>query len=174
MYSACWQSDLLQALHCAQPADRLCRVTVVGIGHEFGGDDAIGVQVARGSRHRVLPANWAAIDAGPVPESCTGPLRRFHSDLVVLVDATQSGVTPGGVRWLDRWEADAAGVSTHTLPLTVLANYLRSELGCAVGLLGIQPTTNILDLPRSPAVLKAATEIIDGLDALLISASAAG
>jgi hydrogenase maturation protease HycI len=147
---------------------------VVGIGHELRGDDALGVQVARRLRQRVLPANWVAIDAGPVPESCTGPLRQFLPDLVVLVDATQSGVTPGRVRWLDSWEADAAGVSTHTLPLSVLANYLRGELGCAVGLLAIQPTTDTLDMPLSPAVLKATTEIIDGLDALAHSASGAG
>jgi hypothetical protein len=75
MYSACWQSDLLQALHCAQPADRLCRVTVVGIGHEFGGDDAIGVHVARGSRHRVLPAHTATNCAGQLfAESSAVPL----------------------------------------------------------------------------------------------------
>jgi hydrogenase 3 maturation protease len=166
MSSTCWQSNLRQALHHTWPTDRLPRVAVVGIGNELCGDDAAGVHVARGLRLRALPASWLAVDAGLVPESCTGPLRRFRPDLVVLVDAAQVGVEPGGVRWLDSWDADAPEVSTHTLPLDVLAFYLRSELGCTVGLLGVQPASDTLDAPLSPLVRQAASEIIDGLAAL--------
>jgi hypothetical protein len=55
---------------------------------------------------------------------------------------------------------------TPGLPLDVLAFYLRSELGCTVALLGVQPASDTLDAPLSPLVREAATEIIDGLAAL--------
>jgi Ni,Fe-hydrogenase maturation factor len=49
---------------------------------------------------------------------------------------------------------DAAGfnVSTHTLPLPILANYLTVELGCPVALLGIQPADISMGDSLSPVV----------------------
>lgn len=163
MFSTCWQSDLRRALQRAQPSERSVKVAVVGIGHELRGDDAVGVHVARGLKHRSLPATWLAVDAGPVPESCTGLLRRFQPDLVALVDATPSESAPGSVRWLESWDGDAPGFSTHSLSLNVLARYLCGELNCSVGLLSVQPASYTLAAPLSPAVREAASGIIDGL-----------
>ncbi|HCB48389.1 MAG TPA: hypothetical protein DEP47_02395, partial [Chloroflexi bacterium] len=42
--------------------------------------------------------------------------------------------------------------STHTLPLQILANYLTVELGCPVGLLGIQPADISMGDSLSPVV----------------------
>ncbi|MBN2303967.1 MAG: hydrogenase 3 maturation endopeptidase HyCI, partial [Anaerolineae bacterium] len=72
------------------------RVALVGIGHELNGDDAAGLAVVRAllplaeGRDRV-----SLIDAGPAPENCTGPLRAFAPDLVLLIDAAQMGEEPG-------------------------------------------------------------------------------
>ena len=143
------------------------------MGHELRGDDAAGVAVARTLRSGLqrskeaslsqwgqglaLPASQATptflvIDAGPAVENCTGLLRRFGADLVLLIDAAQMDEAPGAVRWLAWEETDGLSASTHTLPPRVLAQYLTSELGCEVALLGIQPADTTMGAPLSPTV----------------------
>jgi hydrogenase 3 maturation protease len=165
MSSRSWQNDVRQALRRVQPPDRPLRLAVVGLGHELRGDDVAGLLVARRLRAGSLPQTCLVLDAGSVPESCTGPLRRFHPDLVVLVDAAYLEAPPGTVRWLDDWRADGPGMSTHTLPLSVLADYVRRELACPVALLAIQPAATDFDVPISTAVHRAVLEIARGLRA---------
>jgi hydrogenase 3 maturation protease len=100
------------------------RVAVLGIGNDLNADDAAGVLAARAvmdcaGKHAAdarapegaalaggvdmargaLPGlAWLVIDAGPSPESFTGPLRRFAPNLVVMIDAAQMGAPPGEVR----------------------------------------------------------------------------
>lgn len=107
------------------------------------GDDAAGIAVARALLDKasgyIGPLSMLVLDAGTAPENFTGSLRRFRPDLVLLVDAARMGRAPGKVRWLKAEECGGFGASTHTLPIGMLVNYLLAELGCAVGLVGIQP-----------------------------------
>jgi Ni,Fe-hydrogenase maturation factor len=54
--------------------------------------------------------------------------------------------------------------STHSLPLSILARYLRLDLGCSVALLGIQIRSNEMGENVSAEVLRAVHEIVDELD----------
>lgn len=116
---------------------------MVGIGNELNGDDAAGIAVVRAleselKTHAQTPS-VCIVQAGTVPENFTGTLRRFHPDLVILVDAAQMDSVPGTIRWYDSESAAGFSASTHTLPLNLFALYLQSEIGCEVKLLGIQP-----------------------------------
>jgi hydrogenase 3 maturation protease len=152
---------------------------VVGIGQELRGDDAVGVRTARrlgnrqraGGREAPRPASLflLVVEAGPVPESCTGPLRRFAPDLVILVDAADMGELPGTIRWLDCAEADAAAGSTHGLPLSLFARFLVEEIGCQVALLGIQPSALTFGAPLTDPVRRALRRTVDGLAELLLA-----
>lgn len=152
-----WQEKLRQTIASLRPVNGQPRVAVVGIGHELRGDDAAGVAVARLLNQWVHSPSLLVIEAGAAPENCCGLLFRFRPDLVLFVDAAQMGAEPGTVRWLT-WDLigsdDAAGfnVSTHTLPLPILANYLTVELGCPVALLGIQPADITMGDSLSPVV----------------------
>jgi hydrogenase 3 maturation protease len=92
------------------------------------------------------------LPAGPAPENCTGRLRRFAPDWVVLVDAARMDAAPGTVRWIRPEAAEGLGGSTHSLPLSLLSQYLADSLGCRVDLLGIQPAGSGLGGPLSAAV----------------------
>ncbi len=107
------------------------------------------------------------LEAGLAPENVTGAVRRFAPDLVLLVDAADMGEAPGTIRWLD-WQ-DTTGVSgaTHALPPSMVAQYLTSELGCAVALIGIQRQDNTFGAPLTPAVRRAVRTVSTGLSALL-------
>lgn len=148
-------------------------MAVVGVGHEWRGDDAAGLAVARALQPPAEGdgrAPWLAIEAGPAPENCTGPLRRFGPDLVLLVDAARMGEPPGTVRWLDWRAAGGFGASTHTLPLSMLARYLTAELGCVVALLGIQPADLGAGASLSPPVRQAVDRVARALAARSLQA----
>lgn len=170
-----WQEKLCQTIASLRPVNSQPRVAVVGIGHELRGDDAAGVEVARLLNQWVHSPSLLVIEAGAAPENCCGLLFRFRPDLVLFVDAAQMGAEPGTVRWLT-WDLigsdDAAGfnVSTHTLPLPILANYLTVELGCPVALLGIQPADISMGDSLSPVVALAVEATAQALVDLLLFA----
>lgn len=160
MSESSWKAKLSQSLSQNSGA----RVAVVGVGHELRGDDAAGVAVARGIRPTL---SCIVIDAGPAPENITGVLRDYEPTLVILVDAAQMDAPAGTVRWLDVTALDGLSASGHTLPLSVIARYLETELGCSVALIGIQPAQNHFDAPLSPAVAAAVNEVIGQFRRLL-------
>jgi hydrogenase 3 maturation protease len=148
----------------ALPQPRPARVAILGVGNELNGDDAAGVRVVRELAAR-LPATPGVllIDGGTAPENYTGPLRRFRPELVLEIDAAQQDETPGTTALLDWREADGLSASTHTLPPSVLAQYLVSELGCQVALVGIQPGDLEMGRPLTPRVERAVTKLAEAL-----------
>lgn len=139
-------------------------MALVGIGSELKGDDAAGVAVIRLLRPLFSGReDLLTIDAGPVPESFTAPLRRFTPDLVVLIDAGDFAGEPGEIRLIDWRRAEGFSASTHTLPLSVFAGYLETDLGCPVALLAIQPEQMEFGEEVTPAVRSAVKEIAAGL-----------
>jgi hydrogenase 3 maturation protease len=168
MSSLSWQKALTQALQRLQKPDRSPRIAFVGIGHELRGDDAAGVMLARAMQPLAASDRVIVVDAGAAPENCTGLLRRFRPDLVVLVDAAQLDEPPGTVRWLAWQETAGLSASTHTLPLHMLASYLTADLGCDVALIGIQPAQNAIDSPLSPMVQQAVDELARALAGILL------
>jgi len=159
-----WQTELQRALAQATPPDRGIRVAVVGIGHALRGDDAVGLAVAE--HLRLACRRWLVIDGGSAPENCTGLLRRFGPDLVVLVDAADLQARPGSIQWVECAQIDGLNASTHTLPLSVVAAYLTAELGCSVGVLAIQPASTDIAAPLSREVDHAARHLARVLTAL--------
>ncbi|MEN4011491.1 MAG: hydrogenase 3 maturation endopeptidase HyCI [Bellilinea sp.] len=152
----------------AQPENAPFRVAMIGIGNEFNGDDAAGVLVARALRKRCSNRpDRLILEGGTAPENFTGALRHFQPDLAVLVDCAAMDEPPGAVALLDWDQLDGFGASTHTLPPTMLADFLLRDMGCAVALIGIQPAGLDFDAPLSPPVRAAVRQVSRGLIELL-------
>jgi hydrogenase maturation protease len=137
MFDASWLNALRASLSSAE------RVAVLGVGNVLRSDDGAGVVVAQALRSACrLPPDWLLLECGAVPEACTGVLRRFAPDVIVLIDAVDMAAPPGTIAWFETWSSPgiAAG-STHGVPLDVLADFLRRDVHCRIGLLGIQPAT---------------------------------
>lgn len=141
------------------------------------GDDAAGVKVARSllrrqrSRQRAdstldTPA-LLIVEGGPAPENCTGLIRRFQPDLVILVDSAHMEEPAGTIRWLDWKDTTGLSFSTHSLPPYMFAQYLTDECHCAVALVGIQPLHTRLGEPPSNPVGRAVRRVTDSLWLLL-------
>lgn len=163
-----WQQSLKAELRRLTGTDGPPRVAFLGIGHELCGDDAVGVRIASMLRP-LLPEQerFLVVEAGPAPENFTGVLRRFEPRLIVMLDSALMEQAPGAIRWLNWQDTEGFSASTHTLPLHIIASYLTADLGCAMGLIGIQPKQTFADAPLTPPVQAAAEEVVGALVILL-------
>jgi len=161
-----WRTTLCREVAAAR------RLVVLGVGAREKGDDAAGHLCAislrrelRG-RHRGRVKVLAAAD---VPESATGPIRRFRPALVLIVDAALADRRPGAVFFVPREALAEESPTTHAVPLRYLAAYLEETAGCRVIVLGIQPGRIAPGEPLSAPVRAAAQavvrEILGGLKA---------
>ena len=136
----CWQSRLRQSLERLQPAEGPPRVAIIGVGHELRSDDAAGLRVVKDLSTRFTGSeNLSVFSAGSAPEICSGVIRRFSPDFVLVVDAAYLNESPGTVSWIEWKNIGDSWLSTHNYPLSLLASYLEAEMSCEVAFLGIQP-----------------------------------
>lgn len=158
----CWNDSLQKLIRSLNRPDP--RMAVVGVGQELRGDDAAGLIVAQ--RLSALSPQSSAllvVEGGHAPENCTGILRRFGPDMVVLVDAAALDLPPGSIQLLNWEQIGGLSATTHTMPLHLLARYLMAELGCEVVMVGIQPIDTTLGAPLSSPVAKAVLEVVEEL-----------
>jgi hydrogenase 3 maturation protease len=138
------------------------------VGAELNGDDAVGVATARKLKSALaLKQNVMVLEGGTLPESVSGPLRRFAPELVILIDAADFAGKPGEIRWITPDQISGQDFSTHSMPLSLLASYLKQEIGCEVCMLSIQPKTLEFERPISTECENAASEIADEFIQLL-------
>lgn len=146
-----WQQKLLWTLDSlASPAGEI-KIAIVGVGNRLYADDAIGLEIARYLQSTDLSGrdDRMILVTGPAPESFCGVLRAFKPDLVLLIDAASMGQAGGTIHWLDWDQMDGLKLSSRSYPLQIMASYLTAELGCVVGLLGVQPVLVTLGMMSS-------------------------
>jgi hydrogenase maturation protease len=126
------------------------RILVAGIGNIFMGDDAFGVEVVQRLARRILPPDVRVADFGIRGLDLAYALMDDY-DMVILVDATQRGGTPGTLYVIepsveDEDNSDAIPDAHSMDPVKVLrmAAYMGAKLkrllliGCEPGACGIE------------------------------------
>ncbi len=178
-----WQARLAWELRAAR------RLTVLGVGNPDRGDDGAGSVMARqlrkaiekgGPRRPKRPAPmpppgparcFAAkgveavqiLDGGEVPESVTGPIRKFCPTHVLIIDAAAAGNAPGTIFFINKKRIPEDDLTTHRIPLSHLARYLEETVRCRVILVGIEPVTTAAGATMSSAVKAAVTALVSEL-----------
>jgi hydrogenase 3 maturation protease len=114
------------------------RLAIVGIGDELLFPDRLGMFAAQVIGEQKIPGVEVFL-AGTVPESITGPLRRYRPDHVLFLDSADMDAQPGTIALIEPEQIHASLLSTHVLPLSVVMDYVERETGAGVTLLGIQP-----------------------------------
>jgi hydrogenase 3 maturation protease len=124
------------------------RIAVVGIGDEFLPIDRLGMIAAREIEKARIPG-ISVFFAGTMPESITGPLRAFHPDHVLMIDAADMGSPPGTVAIIQPGRIQASLFSTHALPLSAVMEFIKKDIKTKVSLVGIQPENAIVGMDLS-------------------------
>ena len=119
-------------------------IVILGIGNESNDNDSIGLSVAKELEKALFSDKCHIFLAGTVPENLTGGIRKMAPSHVIFLDAVDMGKEPGAVEVIDQDSITNAGYSTHTISLSLLADYLTQEIGCKVIILGIQCEANSL------------------------------
>ncbi|WP_461865453.1 hydrogenase 3 maturation endopeptidase HyCI [Thermococcus sp.] len=137
------------------------RIVICGIGNENRGDDAFGVVVTERLRKVLQKPNVTVINCGEVPESYTGVIKRHKPDAVIFIDAIEFGGKPGEIVVADPEGTLGTSASTHSLPLRVLVQYLKTELkGTRFILIGCQPKNTALFGEMSEEIKKSVEELV--------------
>jgi hydrogenase 3 maturation protease len=135
---------------------------VFTVGNGMMGDDAAGPLLANMIRLAPL-ADWEILNGGTAPENYIFQLRKFVPDQVLVVDATDMGLSPGEIRLVDEQRIDCDfWMTTHTLPLTFLMQSIR-EFVPKVDLVGIQPDIVAFGFPMSSSVQQAVETVYSRL-----------
>jgi hydrogenase maturation protease len=148
------------------------RIAILGIGSDLRSDDAAGVLVARQLMPSCVGAGprCAVYEGGTAPENLTGEIIRFVRGReaggrghVVFVDTADMGLKPGSICLLGHDDLAGVSFSTHQLPLSVLADYLRGSLPVDITFIAIQPRTVSFGGSRSIATMKAVGHVVAAL-----------
>lgn len=168
----------LRQLLVRKPDTSDTKVAFVGIGSELRGDDAVGVVIVErlsalqssSSRSDAI-SNFLFINGGSAPENILGEIKAFQPEVVVFIDAIVIGndddeKSPAGtVRLINTNKEKISGISfcTHSLPLTIIADYIRQSISCEIFVIGIEPGDMGFrpDCALTPPVAEAAKEVIE-------------
>ena len=161
-----WQKTLANSLTSLLQNKTNPRLVVIGIGNELNGDDAAGLLVIRALREKLADRpDLLFLEGHTAPENFSKPIREFAPDLLLIVDAADTGgrLEAGSIVLLEMDAVDGLSASTHTLPPTVFAKFIQHEVNCKVLMLGIQVIQVDFDRPVSPRILQAVEEASQGL-----------
>ena len=109
---------------------------LMGVGNTLRGDDEIGCYIAKNFKEK----NWLSLDCGTAPENFTSVIRKKKPKTLVIVDAADMGIKIGEFRVVPEEKIENMSISTHTMPLSLLINYLKDSANRII-FIGIQPKT---------------------------------
>ncbi|MEM3402440.1 MAG: hydrogenase maturation peptidase HycI [Candidatus Hadarchaeales archaeon] len=142
------------------------KIVVVGVGNELRGDDGVGVAVANILKKK-MGDRVTVLLGGMAPENITGKIKRLNPSHLIFIDAADFGGSPGDVIIADPHSITWKSISTHTLPLSMISEYLKKEMGVKVLLLGIQVEQSIFGSEMGPKVAKAVDKVTSIFEELL-------
>ncbi|HEC88949.1 MAG TPA: hydrogenase maturation peptidase HycI [Thermoplasmata archaeon] len=127
------------------------------IGNRYNGDDAIGPYVADKLKQEDLD-EFLILDCGIVPENFTSPVKKNNPTNLIIVDATDMGLSSGEMRRISKDMIGSMHVSTHNIPLSILVSYLEHYVK-NVFIIGIQPEN--MDGSMSEEVKKSGDKLVE-------------
>ena len=136
------------------------RLAVLGIGNPLRTDDAVGLTVIENLEGRV-PENVMLIKCETAPENFLSRIEQFKPTHVLMIDAAQLNGESGTSRLIPAEEIGGLVLSTHTLPLSIMAGLIKQTVGAEVMVLGIQPETLDFGEGLSHRLQEASAEIAD-------------
>lgn len=145
------------------------RLAVIGVGSKMRGDDAAGPKVIENLKElgTIKPGRLLLLEGGMTPEDSTKKLREFRPSHVLLIDAADFGGKPGEIALFSREDIRGVSISTHSMPLSMLLEYIEREFGVRTLMVGIQPGKLRLGEGMSAGVKRAVMELAERMKGLV-------
>ena len=141
------------------------RVAILGIGNDLRTDDGIGpfvVDNLQTNNDRVLLE-----DVGSVPEAFTRKISEFGADRVILIDAADMRKPVGHIELVTKDRIGGIAISTHSMPLSLLMEYLEQQTDADTILIGIQPQNIQFGEGMTPELEVIGKKLISMIDSIL-------
>jgi hydrogenase 3 maturation protease len=132
------------------------KTLVFGIGNTLRGDDGVGSVLVKKLEGKT---GALCLDGGSAPENYLGKILKAKPDTILIIDAVHMNTDPGEYRLMKPESLGGAGITTHSIPLPVLTEYLESQLGSDIYILGVQPRNVGLGDSLSDAVERTVDEL---------------
>ncbi|MDP4132521.1 MAG: hydrogenase maturation peptidase HycI [Bacillota bacterium] len=135
------------------------KTAIIGVGSVLRSDDCAGMHFIEKLSSYIQNENMLLIGGSTAPENFTGVIKNFAPDRLFIVDAAHMGLNVGEIHVLDILEIDGISFSTHMLPLPVMLEFLKLEIGCEVICIGIQPKNTELGFSMCEEVAAASENL---------------
>ena len=130
---------------------------IITVGNCMRKDDGVGPYIASKVKSS---ENFIIIDAASSPENVIDEVIRLNPDHVIFVDAADFKGKPGEIRVIDESGVPESTVSTHAVPLKIVAAIIKSETSARISFVAIQARDLGFGKGLSKDVKKAADKII--------------
>ncbi len=143
------------------------RLAIMGIGNSVRGDDAVGVKIVELLQMKV--PNWVKLfDCEEVPENFLTEVEKFKPTHVLMIDAADLGYAPGEAVLLEPERIAGLTISTHSIPLSILAKAIQNMCGAQVMVLGIQPGRMDFEEGLTPELIDASKRLSNMIQGIFI------
>ncbi len=137
------------------------RIVFVGLGNEYRGDDAAGIEFVKRIKLRKEFQKSHFILAGRNPENYLEQIISYKPKLVVFVDAVYSSSNPGDVKFFTEKEIEETDFSTHAFSIKMIRDYLLNVRKMDFLFIGIQPLSTNLNEKISETLKSKLDEFFD-------------
>lgn len=114
------------------------RLVILGVGNPLRGDDSLGLEILKRLEGK-LPREVKVINGGLAPENFISKIKNFKPTHVLIIDAAHFGGENGEAILIPPEETTGITISTHTIPLNILAWLIQKDTDIKMLLLGIEP-----------------------------------
>ncbi len=139
--------------------DNSGKVALIGVGNPLRTDDAIGTQIIKKLKRYRLSECIGLFNCETVPENYLDEIKKFQPTHLILIDAAQLNLKPGEQKLVTIEKIKNVAISTHALPLSFLAKYLKQTMRTAIILLAIQPKNINFGINLTPELEKASVDL---------------
>jgi hydrogenase 3 maturation protease len=143
------------------------KLLVFTIGNSMRGDDGLGPLLSDTLYDKLVKItdkdtdNIFLLNTESTPENHTHEIRNLKPSHIIIIDAVEFDAKPGEMLIIDKNQIDTFNVSTHSMPISFIINFIEETIGSKIMTVGIQPKQMNLNNIISDEVKKSVDELTD-------------
>lgn len=109
------------------------------------GDDGLGSLLSEQLYEKLVKItdkntdNIYLLNTESTPENHTLEIRNLKPTHIIIIDAVEYEAKPGEMLIIHKEQIDTFNISTHSMPISFLINYIEETIGSKIITIGIQP-----------------------------------